>query len=150
MKTEYIDSIEHTATVVKCDGQNRRITVRIDTDGECGACPAARLCAAASKDGRTVSVPMPRRGRQPKPGDRVTVRGTERMHRRAIMLATVLPCIALVAVMTLVYVLTFSQAAAALSGIGAMTLFFLLLYLCRNRVEHEFEFEVVAADGSRD
>lgn len=65
------------------------------------------------------------------------------MHRKAIMYATVLPCIALVAVMVAVYLLTLNQLAAALSGIGVMILFFFILWCSRNKIAHEFCFTIV-------
>ena len=71
------------------------------------------------------------------------VRGTEAIHRRAIMLATVIPCLGLVAVMAIVFILTLSSGLAALAGLGAMILFFLLLFVFRDKLAREFRFSVV-------
>ena len=50
------------------------------------------------------------------------------MHHKAIMYATVLPCAFLVAVMVAVYLITFNQLAAALSGLGVTILFYVILW----------------------
>lgn len=146
MKTEYTDYIEHPAVVVDTDVRRGILKVRVDDSGECGGCPAARLCSLASVgDAEKKSGLLDIRVRDVsafRKGDKVTVRGTERMHRRAIMLATVFPSVALVAVMTAIFLLTSDQLAAALGGLGATVFFFALLYVCRNRIAHEFSFEV--------
>ncbi len=139
------ETITHTGTVTAADAARGTLTVRLDEEGECGGCPAAKICSAPGSKSREVSVQAGRAlASTLKPGARVTLAGTEMMHRRAIMLATVIPCLALIAVMTGVYLLTLSQTAAALSGLGAMVLFFGALYLCRNRIAHEFVFRVTS------
>lgn len=139
--TETLEYIDHTGRVERVDASRRSLTVRIDDEHDCGGCPAAKLCGAASGS-KTTEVPVRNPG-QFTVGDRVRLRGTERMHRRAIMLATVFPCIALIAIMVAIFVITGNQLWAALGGIASMLVFYLALYLARNKVEHEFGFEVV-------
>lgn len=138
-KTEYIDRIEHRGTVEYVDQQKGILRIRLDGQHECGTCPAARLCSGAKSDVIDVEC---RNASLYKVGQRVVVEGTEQMHRKAIMLATVLPCVALIAGMVTVYLVTWNQLAAVLSGLGATILFYLLLYGMRNRVAHEFRFSV--------
>ena len=78
-----------------------------------------------------------------KEGEFVTVRGSERLHRKAIMLVTVIPTVALIVIMIGIYLLTGSQVAACVSALGAMIVFFLGLYLMRDKLAHEFVFEIV-------
>lgn len=136
-----IDFIEHSATVTETFPKRNAIEVRIsDADG-CGSCPAAALCRVSGEKGSLLEIPTRSAGSYC-PGEKVTVIGTERMHRRAIMLATVIPCIVLVAVMVIVFLLTFDQMLAALCGLGTMTAFFVILYFLRNKIAHEFSFTV--------
>lgn len=138
---EIIEYIDHTGRIENINGPSRLLRVRLSDDGhDCGGCPAAKLCGASS-GAQFIDVPV-KSVVGYEIGDKVRLRGTERMHRRAIMLATVFPCIALIAIMVLIYVLTYSQVWAALGGIAAMLIFYLCLYLARNKVEHEFGFEV--------
>ncbi len=127
MSVETYDYVEHTAIVQSTDPVRNIVNVRITDLEECGDCPAAQLCNASGF----------------RKGDILEIRGTEQMHRKAIMYATVLPCIALVAVMVAVYLLTLNQLAAALSGIGVMILFFFILWCSRNKIAHEFCFTIV-------
>lgn len=138
--SDTLEYIDHGGRVESVDMQSRALTVRIDDEHDCGGCPAAKLCGAASGSKTTV-VPV----RHPESfavGDRVRLSGTERMHRRAIMLATVFPCLALIAIMVMIFVITGNQLWAALGGIASMLVFYLALYLARNKIEHEFGFEV--------
>lgn len=139
---ETIDYIDHQAVVVRTDPAHKTVTVRINDSEECGSCPAATLCGANGNSSNLVNIVTPDAASYRK-DDIVTVRGTEQMHHKAIMYATVLPCIALVAVMVLVYVLTGNQLSAALWGLGTMIVFFFILYAARNKVAHEFSFTIV-------
>lgn len=137
-----IEYIEHEALVTEVDLNNNFITVRIDDPEECGECPAAKLCQSKGQPSNVVKIYVPDAQKYHK-DDLITVRGTERMHRKAIMYATVFPCIILVASMVGIYLLTGNQLAAALSGIGIMLLFFFILWLSREKIAHEFIFNVV-------
>lgn len=142
---ESIEYIEHSAIVESVDLYHRIIKVRINNDDECGECPAARLCQTNGRASNLVDVRLSSGISRYKKGDIVTVRGTERMHRKAIMYATVLPCIALVAVMVAVYVATGNQLTAAISGLSVTIIFFMILWGARNKIAHEFSFTIVGA-----
>ncbi|MCH5223936.1 MAG: SoxR reducing system RseC family protein [Muribaculaceae bacterium] len=137
--TEYI---EHSAIIKKIDELNGIVSVRIDDPEECGDCPASKLCTSKGEPSTLVDIKVSDPS-QYKVDDMVTVRGTERMHHKAIMYATVFPCIILVATMVGIYLLTMNQLAAALSGIGMTGLFYLILWLCRDKIAHEFTFAIV-------
>lgn len=136
------DFIDHTGIVMAVDSKGGTMKVKLDNAGDCGDCPANKICEATGQTENTVTVTIPN-GAAYKKGDIVTLRGTERLHHKAVMYATVLPCIALVAVMVAVYVVTFNQLAAALSGIGVTIVFYIGLWLCRNKIAHEFSFTIV-------
>lgn len=138
---EEIEYIEHDAVVTDVDSMKRQITVGITDSAECGGCPAARLCAGMH-DTQKIVIPVKDTSAFHK-GDSVIIRGTEQMHRKAIMLATFIPCVCLIAIMVAIYLLTGgNQLLAALGGLLSMVVFFLALYLCRNRIAHEFNFSV--------
>ena len=139
-----IDHIDHDGVVVSTDPKRNVVTVRVDDKGECGSCPAAALCGANGEPSNLIDIFSPQASSLRK-GDIVTVRGTERMHKKAITIVTVIPCIILVAVMVAVFLLTGNQLTAALSGIRTMILFFILLWCARNKIAHEFSFEIVSS-----
>lgn len=137
-----VEYIDHSAVIKSIDPERGEVTLELGATPECEGCAASRLCNPAGETLRTLTL-RPDNVRDFQPGDRVTLRGTERLHQKAILIATVIPSIALIAVMIIIYYLTASEAAAALAGIGSMLLFFLLLYLSRNRLAHEFSFEII-------
>lgn len=137
--SEYID---HHAIVEDVDTANDSVTVRIDNSSECGECPAASLCAGGGDTSGKLIIKTHHAASFRK-GEEVIVRGTEQMHYKAVMLATVIPCIALVAVMLAVYLISGDQLTAALAGLCATVFFFLMLYLMRNKIAHEFSFTIM-------
>lgn len=137
---EDIDCIDHHGIVTAVDAAAGTVTVIINEEDECDCCPAAKLCTIKDKTADRITVASDRAG-DFKKGEEVTLRASERMHRKAILLATVIPCVVLVAVMVGVYLITFNQLAAALCGLGTMIAFFIILY--RNHVAHEFNLEIL-------
>ncbi len=75
-------------------------------------------------------------------GDKVEVAGSEQLHRKAIRLLMLYPTMAIIAVMVGVYLLWGNQLMAALAGVGVMFMFFIILYVCRNRINREFVFVI--------
>lgn len=143
--TEEVEYIEHQGRIKEVNPGEGTVKVALLEEADCGECPAGKLCQNFLPDKNIVEVHVDNPSAF-KAGDFVMVRGSERLHRKAIMIATVIPSLALVAVMIGIYLLTASQLAACLSGIGAMVIFFGGLYLMRNRLAHEFVFEIVKSE----
>ena len=139
---EEIEYIDHKGRVTAIDGEKKTVTVTLLENADCGECPAGKLCSNFLPDKNVVVVTVPDPGLY-KVGDFVAIRGSERLHRKAIMLATVIPSLALIVVMIGIYLLTGSQLAACLSALGAMAVFFGGLYLMRHKLAHEFVFEII-------
>lgn len=140
--TEHIDYVDHKGRISAVNEGKGTVTVTLLEQADCGECPAHKLCNNFTPDKNVVEVQVPDAS-QYKIGEFVAVRGTERLHRKAIMLVTVIPTLALIVVMIGIYLLTDSQLAACLSALGAMIVFFVGLYLVRNKLAHEFVFEIV-------
>lgn len=139
---EEIEYIEHNGRVSAINPQKGLVTVTFLDNADCGACPAHKLCHNFDGEKNKVDVPVSDTSEY-KIGEFVSLRGTERLHRKAILMATVIPSLALIVVMIGVYLLTGNQLAACLSAIGAMIIFFFGLYLMRNKIAHEFSFEII-------
>ena len=133
------DFIDHQGRVTAVNTEKGTVTVALLEEAECGGCPAGKLCNNFSPDKNIMEVATADASRY-KVGDFVKVRGAERIHRKAIMIATVIPSLALIVVMIGVYLLTGSQLAASLSALGAMILFFAGLFLIRKKLAREFVF----------
>lgn len=139
---EEIEYIDHQGRITAINKDKKTVTVTLLEEADCGACPAGKLCSNFTPDKNVVEIAV-ERPEDYKVGEFVGVRGSERLHRKAIMLVTVIPSVALIAVMIGIYLLTASQLAACLSGLGAMIVFFFGLYLMRHKLAHEFVFEII-------
>ena len=146
MTADVIERITHNGTVVATNLKTGHVMVRIDEQAECSGCAAAKLCNKISDNNHTLKIYTKDIAKY-KVGDKVTASGTEQMHRKAIMLATVFPCIILIATMTSIYLLTSNEALAVIVGICSTIIFFILLYLFRNKISHEFIFTLRHIDN---
>lgn len=138
-----VEAIEHDGLVIRSG--SGVVEVRLTDDGNCGACPAAKLCGVAGKTAQVVRITTSDYADY-KPGERVIVDGSETLHRKAIRLATVYPTLAVLAVMVAVYLLTASQMAAALSGVAVVVAACAALYAARHRLAAEFVFTIRKAE----
>lgn len=132
-----VDEIVHRALVTEVGRGYAR--VRISDQAECRGCAASALCGIGGKGSEKIDVQVPA-GMHVRPGDKVEIAGTERLHQKAIRLLTVYPTLAIIAVMVGIYLLTANELAAALSALGVMVALCVILYLCRGRIAHEFVF----------
>lgn len=132
-------SVKHRGRVENID--DKRVWVSISSGGDCGGCPAAKLCHTTGGSTNTIEIDVPN-PHQYNIGDTVTVEGSERLHRKAIRLVTLYPTLAIIASMVGVFVVTGSETAAAVTGIAVMLIFFIALFLCRNRLAREFVFNI--------
>ncbi len=149
MNSDSDEIVEHPATVTALPSEGRARVVMSGSE-QCDSCAAAKFCKPAGGGDRTEMEVGIMAGLDLKVGDHVIVRGTEAIHRRAIMLATVIPCLSLIVTMTVVFLLTRSSGLAALFGFGAMLLFFLLLFVFRGKLAREFQFTAVRVVSSAD
>lgn len=144
MNTEYIEHIHHRGIVKSVNQKKRIVRVSVSDDGDCGSCPAARLCSISQKNGgnkNEIEVFVSDASGY-EVGEIVDVYGTEGMHKKAILVAMVVPCLILVAVMVGIYSVTSDQAFSALCGLGAVILVYLIFYLLRRHIAHQFNFMI--------
>jgi len=144
MNTEYVEYIHHRGMVKSVNKKKRIVLVSVNDDGDCGSCPAARLCSISQNNGRNkneIEVFVSDASGY-EVGEIVDVYGTEGMHKKAILVAMVVPCLILVAVMVGVYSITSDQAFSALCGLGAVILVYLIFYILRRHIAHQFNFTI--------
>lgn len=133
------EEIKHNGRIIAVDPTRGRVRAKIEDSSDCASCPAHKLCNHGMKNENIVEVQT---AETFSVGDSVEIIGTEIMHRKAIMLAVVLPCIIMVASMVGVYLLTFNETIAAIAGVVLMIAFFVALYAMRNKIEKEFVFRI--------
>ena len=82
-------------------------------------------------------------------GEKDIISGREALHRKAIMLATVFPCLILILSMVVIFILTADQTLSVVVGLSLTVLFYIILYLMRNRIAHEFTFTITKHQNSK-
>jgi len=133
------ESVSHKGKVIKMTPQVT--TVSILQHGACSACHAAGLCGMADLAEKTVEVatdPYASYG----VGDEVEVLLKASMGMKAVWLAYFIPLLIVVAVILGLAALGVGEVAAGVSGLGALALYYLLLWLFRDRLKNEYIFTI--------
>lgn len=132
-------SVSHTGKIIKMTPQTT--TVAILQHGACSECHAAGLCGMADIAEKAVEVATdPYASYQV--GDQVEVLLKASMGMKAVWLAYFLPLVVLLAVILGLIALGVAEVPAALSGIGAVGLYYLVLWLLRGRLKNEYVFTI--------
>jgi hypothetical protein len=122
------NSIRHTGEVVAV--AHNKVKVRIDSAADCGSCPASALCKGVGSDtANELTIP-------------VAGASSFNINDKVEIICTFLPCLAVIAVMVAVYLVSFNELWAALAGMFTVAIFCLLLYIFRNKIEREFSFNI--------
>ena len=116
-------------------------TVAILQHGACSHCHAAGLCGMADIAEKAVEVPTdPYAGYGV--GDEVDVVLKASMGMKAVWLAYFIPLLILLAVILGLIGLGMSEVPAALAGIGAIAVYYFLLWLFRDKLRNEYIFTI--------
>ena len=132
-------SVSHKGKIVKMTPQTT--TVAILQHGACSECHAAGLCGMADMAEKAVEVatdPYASYG----VGDEVEVLLKASMGMKAVWLAYFIPLLILLAVILGLIALGVAEVPAALAGIGAIALYYLGLWLLRDKLQNEYIFTI--------
>ena len=133
------ESVSHKGKVIKMTPQVT--TVSILQHGACSACHAAGLCGMADLAEKTVEVatdPYASYG----VGDEVEVLLKASMGMKAVWLAYFIPLLIVVAVILGLVALGVGEVAAGVSGLGALAVYYFLLWFFRDRLKNEYIFTI--------
>ena len=131
--------VSHKGRVVKMTPQTT--TVAIEQHAACSACHAAGLCGMAEVAEKAVEVPTDPYARYGV-GDEVEVVLKASMGMKAVWLAYCLPLVVLLAVILGLFALGAGEVVSGLSGIGAVGIYYFLLWLFRDRLRNEYVFTI--------
>lgn len=133
------ESVSHTGKIVRITPQVT--TVSILQHSACGECHAAGLCGMADLAEKTVDVPTDPYAFH-NVGDQVEVLLKASMGMKAVWLCYAIPLVILLGTVLLLIALGVSEVPAALAGLAAIGLYYLLLYLFRNKLKNEYIFTI--------
>jgi len=126
--------VSHKGVVVAVDG--RRLKVQIESVSACAACHAKGMCTLSDKEEKLIDIESPA-AVDKKVGDVVTVVVTQQRGMQAVVLAYILP--AIVVILSLVGLLNIvSEPVAIILSLLSLAVYYILLYLFRNRISSKF------------
>ena len=134
------DIIEHQGTVESIVGSH--IRVRIVQTSACATCAAHKFCNSSESKEKMIDV-FAKDAARYEVGQMVKVIGSTSMGMRAVLWAFGVPFIVLVAVLYVCILSTDGdEPLSALITMGALSLYYLILYMCRNRMSKKFVFTI--------
>lgn len=127
----------HKGIVTKVSGH--KATIRIAPEAsECRGCAISAMCRKEEE----IEVPCPDATPQ-LIGTQVTIEARAGMQRKGILLLFLLPILLLIASLAIMYGLGYADTLAALVGIAAVSLWYIILYVTRIRLNHGAEFRII-------
>ena len=131
--------ISHSGVVESVTGDCVR--VRILQASACGACKVAGHCHAAEAKEKIVEV-FCRDTAKYSTGQEVVVTASSNVARKALYLGFVWPFLILVGVIFLGEMVLHNEGLAALCALAALVPYYLVLYLCRGRIQQQLTFNI--------
>lgn len=116
-------------------------TVEIVSESACSACHAKGLCGVSESTVKAVQLPT-RGWDNYKVGDEVQLVLKASMGHKAVWLAYVIPLLVLLTVLLTLLFCGAGELTSALAGFGAVAAYYLVLWLCRKRLQNEYIFNI--------
>ena len=111
-------------------------------DVACAACAAAQLCHSSEKQEKVIEVATNDASRYAV-GKEVTIVGSLGLGLRAALWAYVLPLVLMMVVLCLM-ASWFGTGVAAISALASLVLYYIILYMLRNKLQQRFQFHILA------
>ena len=132
--------IEHSGVVERTERDT--VYVRITSHSACGSCKAREACGLAEAQDKIVVVKSPDAA-QFAVGEQVMVGVRRSAGAVAVILAYVGALAVLLAVLFAANAaLGWSEGASALAALGGVGFYYVVLWLCRRRIEHTIHFTI--------
>ncbi|MCQ2176977.1 MAG: SoxR reducing system RseC family protein [Bacteroidales bacterium] len=130
--------ISHSGKITEITPQF--ITVEIISSSACSSCHAASVCSLSESKVKTVQVPFDFRDWSV--GEEVEVCLKKTMGYKAVWISYVVPLLVLFAVLMGATKAGAGELFSGLSAIAAVALYYLVIYLLRNRLRNEYTFYI--------
>jgi len=130
--------IEHNGIVQKVTEE--KITIKIISESACASCHAKEACLASDKKEKEIEVFRFSGGFIP--GQEVKVIGKLSQGIKAVVYGYILPFVVVFAILIIINAITKNEALSGILAICSLVPYFLVLYLFRNKMKKQFEFEI--------
>ena len=136
------NTIEHRGLVDRFTGSS--VIVKIISESACASCHAKGSCTASEMQDKEIEVPGIYSNFRT--GDMVTLVMQQSQGLRAVLLAYIYPLIILFSVLMVTGLSGYSDLISGLAALFVLPLYYLLLYLTRNRIRKDFTFSITKLD----
>lgn len=136
-KTDNTSSVQHKGRVEKVDPGS--VTVKIVSGAACSGCHAEGYCSLAGNVEKNVLV---KGSYNVLPGETVTVTMKQSMGYNAVAIGYIIPFILLISGLIIFISLSISEALAGLLSIAILIPYYLVIYICRRRIDKKFTFTI--------
>ena len=133
-----MEEISHSGRIIEMTPQY--IDVEIISESACSACHAASLCSLSESKSKIVRVPLDFRDWAV--GEEVEVCLKKTMGYKAVWISYVAPLILLFAVLMGTKHFGMEELFSGLSAIGAVALYYFVIWLLRERLRNEYTFYI--------
>ncbi|MFI3318720.1 MAG: SoxR reducing system RseC family protein [Rikenellaceae bacterium] len=131
--------LEHDGRIVSIDGD--RAVIEIVVNGGCASCSAKSKCGMSESAKREISLSLPK-GLNYECGQMVRVGVSYRDGYLAVLYAYILPLVVLVSILIGALAIGLSEGVAAVGSIVGAGIYYIILYLLRDRVEEKILFTI--------
>ena len=132
-------SVVHKGTIIEITPAN--IKVEIINKSMCAACHAKGFCSAGDSKDKIIDVAYISNGEY-SVGDKVEVIMKRSMGLKAVWISYVVPLFILLIFLLTLHSLGFGELVAGLAGLGALAVYYLVIYLIRDRISTDFVFTI--------
>ena len=132
-------NVSHKGTIVEISEGN--IKVEIINKSMCAACHAKGFCSAGDTKDKIIDVQYWNNG-EFKVGDEVEVTMKRSMGFKAVWISYVIPLVILMIFLLTLQGVGFTELCAGLCAIGAVCVYYLVVYLFRDKMADKFVFTI--------
>lgn len=133
------ETISHEGVVEKI--RDNELEIKILAKSACASCHAKSACTMSDMAEKILTVPKPN-DREFQLFQKVVVKMTVNQGNKAAVLAYLVPFIVLVGVLFAMLGIGLSEGLSALISIAALIPYYIILYLCRDKLKRRFEYTI--------
>ncbi|NDW17513.1 Fis family transcriptional regulator [Dysgonomonas sp. 216] len=131
-----MNKIEHEGVI--CSLSEKSALVKIKQVEACAECHAKTMCSVSSIQEKTIEISYISGEYQI--GERVLITGATSIGLKAVLYAFVIPLIIIIATLSFTTILHLSESLAVILAIAALIIYYLILYLLREKMKNKFVF----------
>ncbi|MDD2191423.1 MAG: SoxR reducing system RseC family protein [Bacteroidales bacterium] len=133
--------IEHSGTI--CEIIDSKVVVRIISASMCASCHAKGACSMNDTKEKCIDVNVSNPSDY-KVGQEVVVCLEQKMGTKAVLIGFFFPFLTLIitAILSNKYIFPNNEALTALLSILSITVYYIIIYLIKNKIEKKFHFQI--------